>query len=106
MRDVDLGYADSRIVLSRWRSLRFARRMARVMNGAATRLNPSGAPRFRNVMRVASLPSGTQVYVVSIGKGPCAVRMTSPSEGENSTISQPDAPRFTSPGAATSCHEQ
>jgi hypothetical protein len=55
-----------------------ARRIAAAINGAINGAinveNPLGAPRFRSVIRLRSSPAGSQVYVVSIGNGPCAVR--------------------------------
>jgi hypothetical protein len=51
----------SRICLSRRRSLRFARRTARAMNGAAIRLKPAGSPRLRSVMRVLPSSASDQV---------------------------------------------
>ena len=60
------------------RSLRFARRMAGAMNGARSFENPAGSPRLRNVMRVELSPAADQVYVVSIGNGPSAVRIDEP----------------------------
>ena len=47
----------SSLDFSRWRSFRFARRIAGTMIGATNLGNPLGSPRFRNVILVA-LPSG------------------------------------------------
>src|SRR5687768_7248141 len=77
----------SRRVCKAARSLRLARRMATAMNGANSRENPVGVPRFRRVIRVAPLPAASHVYVVSIGNGPSAVRITSRRLGTNSTTS-------------------
>src|SRR5207249_8821768 len=61
--------------------------MAGAMSGAMIFENPAGSPRFRSVMWVE--PSGVddQVYVVSIGNGPCCVRMTMRVSGSTSTMS-------------------
>ncbi len=72
---------------SRARSFSFARRIARAMIGATSLPNPLGSPRFRSVIRVRPPGSGAHAYVVSIGNGPSAVRMTSLSPGTSSTIS-------------------
>jgi CRP/FNR family cyclic AMP-dependent transcriptional regulator len=52
---------DSRIRLSRARSLALARRIAPATTGAVTLANPAGSPRLRNVIRVLDAPSGCQV---------------------------------------------
>jgi hypothetical protein len=69
------------------RSFRFARRIAAVMTGDPTFANPEGSPRLRSVIRVPPPAASTNPYVVSIGNGPSAVRMTSRSPGTSSTIS-------------------
>lgn len=46
-----------------------------------------GSPRFRSVIRVWPSPCASQVYVVSIGNGPSAVRMTSFDPGIHSMSS-------------------
>jgi hypothetical protein len=46
------------------------------MNGATNLEKPVGVPRLRNVIRVLPSAVVAQVYIVSIGNGPCAVRMT------------------------------
>src|SRR5215207_10760509 len=51
------------------------------MSGAARSSKPRGSQRLRSVMRVAPSAASSQVYVVSTGKGPCAVRITSPFGG-------------------------
>ena len=48
---------------------------------------PLGSPRLRSLIRVAASPTGLHSYVVSIGNGPCAVRMTSRSTEVSSTTS-------------------
>jgi hypothetical protein len=53
--------ARSRIALSRWRSLRFARRIAVAITGAVTFANPAGSPRLRSDIRVAPSPTSSQV---------------------------------------------
>src|SRR5215208_5435274 len=72
---------------SRLRSLLLARRIAAAISGAATFLKPDGSPRFRSVMLVRPLPESAHVYVVSIGKGPSSVLITSRSPGASSLIS-------------------
>ena len=69
------------------RSLRFARRIAGFMIGAITLENPAGSPRLRSVIRVEPLRSEVHAYVVSIGNGPCCVRITRRSPGTRSTNS-------------------
>jgi hypothetical protein len=71
----------------RARSLRLARRIAEAMNGAKRREKPVGLPRFRSVMRVLPCSVDSQIYVVSMGKGPATVRMTRRSCGLNSVTS-------------------
>src|SRR6186713_1117255 len=61
--------------------------MAIAMNGPMNAPNPDGVPRFRRVILVRPADVVSHVYVVSIGNGPCAVRMTNRWPGENSTIS-------------------
>ena len=61
----------------------WAWRIARAMK-AATIQKPVGSPRFRSVIRVLSSVVADQVYVVSMGNGPCAVRITSVSFGDRS----------------------
>ena len=53
--------ADSRIDRSFARSLRFARRMAAAMKGAASLENPSGCPRLRSVISVPPPPEEDHV---------------------------------------------
>ena len=52
---------DSRIVFSRRRSLRLARRIAIAMNGATNMENPAGSPRLCSVIRVAPSLAEDQV---------------------------------------------
>src|SRR6266478_2075064 len=61
--------------------------MANAMIGATHFENPPGSPRLRSVMAVDSGARLSQVYVVSIGKGPSAVRITSRCRATKSTIS-------------------
>jgi hypothetical protein len=69
------------------KSLRLARRIAIDINGVIHAAKPDGRPRFRSRMRVASLSIDSHVYIVSIGNGPSAVRITRRPPGTNSTIS-------------------
>ena len=75
--------------------MRFARRIAAAITGAATYAKPVGSPRLRSVIRVRAVVAGSHVYVVSIGNGPSAVRITSRSPGTSSThlvrVRQPPA---------------
>src|SRR4051812_29159651 len=73
--------------LSRSKSLRFARRMALAIKGAASFPKPEGSPRFRSVIRVTLSLTDSHVYVVSIGNGPSAVRIARRSPGASSTSS-------------------
>ena len=57
------------------------------MNGAIIREKPDGTPRLRNVIRVPPWDVDYQVYVVSIGNGPSAVRNTSRSPATTPAIS-------------------
>ena len=57
------------------------------MNGATSVENPLGLPRLRRVIRVLPASRDCHVYVVSIGNGPCAVRMTNRSPGSSSLTS-------------------
>lgn len=52
-----------------------------------SREKPEGLPRFRSFIRVPPCSVVSQMYVVSIGNGPSAVRITKRSLGMNSTIS-------------------
>src|SRR6476620_1439486 len=79
--------AVSSSALRRERSFVVARRIARSIIGALSRENPDGFPRLRRVIRVAVSPTGSQVYVVSIGNGPSAVRITSRRAAWSSTTS-------------------
>ena len=78
------NHAPSGAVRSNARSLRLARRIARAMKGATIHEKPVGSPRFRSVIRVLSSVVADQVYVVSMGNGPYAVRITSVSFGSRS----------------------
>ena len=57
------------------------------MIGASNFEKPCGSPRLRSVMRVDGSDTADHVYVVSIGNGPCAVRITSRACGSSSTSS-------------------
>src|SRR5215831_88067 len=57
------------------------------MSGPAIFENPRGSPRLRRLILVLPSPSACQVYVVSIGNGPSAVRITSFVPGTSSTTS-------------------
>jgi hypothetical protein len=57
------------------------------MSGAISLEKPLGSPRLRSTILVLPSPTGSHVYVVSIGNGPCAVRITSRAPGTNSTTS-------------------
>ena len=67
-------YVLSKIDLSRFRSLRLARRIAGAINDATSLENPLGSPRFRSpiVAVTVRLPGIGR----SIGNGPSAVRIT------------------------------
>ena len=67
--------------------MRFARRIAAAITGAPTFAKPEGSPRLRSVIRVPPPGASANAYVVSIGNGPSAVRMTRRSRGTSSTIS-------------------
>lgn len=69
------------------RSFRLALLTALAMNGATKAEKPLGVPRLRNVIRVPPSAVVSQVYVVSIGNGPWAVRITNRSSGTNSITS-------------------
>jgi hypothetical protein len=64
-----------------------ARHIAGTTTGPASFENPVGWPRLRSTMRVEPAEAASQVYVVSIGKGPSVVRMTSRRPGTSSTTS-------------------
>jgi hypothetical protein len=64
-----------------------SRRIAVVIIGAAIFEKPDGRPRLRKVILVPPLAASDQVYVVSIGNGPSAVRITSRSPEMSSVIS-------------------
>jgi len=61
--------------------------MARSIIGAVKRAKPDGLPLLRKSIRVDPSPVGSYVYVVSIGNGPSAVRMTNRRAGSSSTTS-------------------
>src|SRR4051812_34332907 len=61
--------------------------MAGTINGDRTFEKPAGSPQLRSVMRVVSWSTGVHVYVVSMGNGPSAVRMTRCCRGAKSTNS-------------------
>ena len=79
--------ARSSSALRRFGSRSFARLTAPAMNGETSRENPAGSPRFLSVIRVPPSRVSDQAYVVSIGNGPSAVRMTSRSSGWSSVTS-------------------
>ena len=81
------NHAPSSAVRSDARPLRLAGRIARAMKGATILEKPVGSPRFRSVIRVLSSVVADQVYVVSMGNGPCALRITSISFGTSTTHS-------------------
>src|SRR5215217_2733782 len=58
------------------KSLRLARHIAIDINGVIHAAKPDGRPRFRSRIRVVWLSIDSHVYVVSIGNGPSAVRIT------------------------------
>jgi Na+:H+ antiporter, NhaA family len=78
---------DSRCIFSLARSLRLARRIAPARKGATHLENPAGVPRFRRVIRVPPSDVVSQMYEVSMGNGPSAVRIIRRSPGTKSTTS-------------------
>ena len=81
------AWASSRTCLRRRRSLLFALRIARAMNGAISLEKPLGFPWFRSVILVPPADVDSQPYCVSIGKGPSEVRMTRRAPGTKVTTS-------------------
>jgi hypothetical protein len=58
------------------------------MNGASHREKPLGVPRFLRVMAVWPSAVARQAYLVSMGNGPSAVRITNRPPGTHSRTSQ------------------